>query len=204
MPRRANPAMTSVPIHPLLAERWSSRAFSDEPVARDVLLSLFEAARWAPSCFNEQSWRFIVATRDDSEAHALLNSCYTTSNQRWSTRAWVLMIALAVETFAVDGSPNRMAQYDVGQAVQNLTVQASAHGLNVRQAAGIDVPKIRELYAVPDGVTVMSGIAVGYPGDSETLVQPLPEREKQPRTRKPLSEILFTRMYGRPFGDQRD
>lgn len=199
MPRRANPATTSIPIHPLLAERWSSRAFGDEPVTRDVLLSLFEAARWAPSCFNEQSWRFIVATRDDPEAHARLNSCYTASNQRWSTRAWVLIVTLAVETFAVDGSPNRMAQYDVGQAVQNMTVQATAHGLNVRQAAGIDVPRIRELYIIPDGVTVMSAVAIGYPGDPDDLVPPLPERESLPRARKPLADLFFGSAYGVSF-----
>lgn len=199
MTKIAKPAETSVPIHPLLAERWSSRAFSDEPVPTEIVLSLFEAARWAPSCFNEQAWRFIVATRDDPEAHARLNACYTTSNQRWSTSAWVLMIALAVETFEVDGSPNRMAQYDVGQAVQNLTMQASSHGLNVRQAAGIDVAKIRELYRIPDGVTVLCAIAVGYPGDPETLVPPLPERERQLRTRKSLEELFFTGEYGTPF-----
>lgn len=199
MTKPAKPAETAVPIHPLLADRWSSRAFSSEPVSRELLLSLFEAVRWAPSCFNEQEWRFIVATRDDPEAHARLNACYTTSNQRWSTSAWVLMIALAVETFEVDGSPNRMAQYDVGQAVQNLTVQASSHGLNVRQAAGIDVPKIRELYRIPDGVTVLCAVAIGYPGDPDTLVAPLPERERHPRTRKPLEDLFFSGEYGHPF-----
>lgn len=199
MAKSAKPAETAVPIHPLLAERWSSRAFSDEPVSREIILSLFEAARWAPSCFNEQAWRFIVATRDDPEAHARLNACYTTSNQRWSTKAWVLMIALAVETFEVDGSPNRMAQYDVGQAVQNLTVQASSHGLNVRQAASIDITKIREQYRVPDGVTVLCAVAVGYPGDSDGLVPPLPERERQPRTRRPLEDLFFDGAYGTPF-----
>jgi nitroreductase len=199
MTKMAKPAETRVPIHPLLADRWSSRAFTDQPVPTEIVLSLFEAARWAPSCFNEQAWRFIVATRDDPEAHARLNACFTTSNQRWSTSAWVLMIALAVETFEVDGSPNRMAQYDVGQAVQNLTVQASFHGLNVRQAAGIDVAKVRELYRIPDGVTVLCAIAVGYPGDPEALVPPLPERERQPRTRKPLDALFFTGEYGMPF-----
>jgi nitroreductase len=199
MTKISKPAETTVPIHPLLAERWSSRAFSDEPVSREIILSLFEAARWAPSCFNEQAWRFIVATRDDPEAHARLNACYTPSNQRWSTNAWVLMIALAVETFEVDGSPNRMAQYDVGQAVQNLTVQASAHGLNVRQAAGIDIAKIRDEYSVPDGVTVLCAVAVGYPGDPDALVPPLPERERQPRTRRPLEDLFFGGEYGTSF-----
>lgn len=192
-------AETTVPIHPLLAERWSSRAFSDQAVPRDLMLGLFEAARWAPSCFNEQAWRFIVATRDDPEAHARLNACFTTSNQRWSAHAWILMIALAIETFEADGSPNHMAHYDVGQAVQNLTLQASTHGLNVRQAAGIDVAKIREAYRVPDGVTVLCAVAIGYYGDPDQLVPPLPERERQPRTRKPLDELFFDGAYGVPF-----
>lgn len=199
MPTPKHPAETSVPILPLLADRWSSRAFSDEPVSREVLLSLFEAARWSASCFNEQSWRFIVATRDTPEAHAQLASCFSDKNQRWCKPAWILMVAIAVETFEVDGSPNRLAQYDVGQAVQNMTVQATAHGLNVRQAAGIDLQKIRELYAVPDGATVLCTIAIGYPGDSDSLVPPLNEREYHPRTRKPLSDIFFGDTYGVPF-----
>lgn len=199
MPILKHPAVTSVPIHPLLAERWSSRAFSDEPVSRDILLSLFEAARWSPSCFNEQSWRFIVATRDTPDAHAQLAACFTPSNQRWCRAAWVLMVALAIDTFAADGSLNRMAHYDVGQAVQNTTVQASAHGLNVRQAAGIDLAQIRALYKVPDTATILCAVAIGYPGDSDALVPPLNERERQPRTRRPLSDLFFADEFGLPF-----
>ncbi|OQY80703.1 MAG: hypothetical protein B6D42_12545 [Anaerolineae bacterium UTCFX5] len=192
-------AQTAVPIHPLLAERWSSRAFSDDPVAPELVLSLLEAARWSASCFNGQPWRFIVATRDDPEQHARLAACFTTSNQRWVPRAWVVMIALAVDTFEVDGSANRLAQYDVGLAVQNTVVQASAHGLNVRQAAGIDIARIRAEYAVPEGVTVMCGVMIGYPGDPDTLVDPLPQRERQPRTRKPLSELCFSGRFGQAY-----
>lgn len=198
MPKLSQPAQTGVPIHELLQERWSSRAFSDEPMAEDVLLSLFEAARWSPSCFNDQPWRFIVATRANPEAHARIVSCYNTSNQRWSASAWLVMIVLAKETFSADGSPNRMSQYDAGQAVQNLTFQASAHALNVRQAAGIDVVKIREMYHVPDDVTVLCMVAVGYPGESDALMPPLNERERQPRTRRPLSELFFADAYGKP------
>ncbi|MBK9125040.1 MAG: nitroreductase family protein [Chloroflexi bacterium] len=197
-------AQTAVPIHPLLAKRWSSRAFSDDPVAPELVTSLLEAARWSASSFNEQPWRFIVATRDDPDEHARLVACFSTSNQRWVPRAWVVMIALAVDTYGVDGSKNRMAQYDVGQAVQNMVVQASAHGLNVRQAAGIDVARIREEYAVPDGVTILCGVMVGYPGDPDTLVDPLPERERQPRTRRALSDIVFGGRYGAPLEDERD
>lgn len=192
-------AQTAVPIHPLLAERWSSRAFSDDPVAPELVLSLLEAVRWSASCFNGQPWRFIVATRDDPEQHARLAACFTTSNQRWVPRAWVVMIALAVDTFEVDGSANRLAQYDVGLAVQNMVVQASAHGLNVRQAAGIDIARIRAEYAVPEGVTVMCGVMIGYPGDPDTLVDPLPQRERQPRTRKPLSELCFSGRFGQAY-----
>lgn len=192
-------AQTAVPIHPLLAERWSRRAFSDQPVAPELIISLFEAARWSASSFNEQPWRFIVATRDNPDEHARLVACFSASNQRWVPRAWVVMIALAVDTYGADGSTNRMAQYDVGQAVQNMVVQASAHGLNVRQAAGIDVARIRAEYAVPDGVTILCGVMVGYPGDPDTLVDPLPERERQPRTRRPLSDLVFSSRYGQAY-----
>ena len=190
-------AITRAPIHDLLANRWSSRAFSDEPVSSDTVLSLMEAARWSASSNNEQPWRFIVTTRDDADAYAKIVSCLSTSNQRWATKAWVLLIGIARDNFDVDGQPvNRFAQYDTGQAVQNIVLQATALGLNVRQMGGIFPDRIRELYAVPDGYTIMAGLAIGYPGESDSLVPPLNERERQPRTRRALSDLFFEGSFG--------
>jgi nitroreductase len=189
-------ATTRVPLHPLLADRWSSRAFSDQPVTPEIVVSLMEAVRWAPSAFNDQPWRFILATRDNLDSHARLLTCINTSNQRWAPHAWVLLLTLANSTFEADGSPNRTAQYDLGQSIQNLTVQASAHGLNVRQMAGILPDKIREMYHIPEDVTVMTAVAVGYPGDAARLPAPLPERETHARTRKPLQDLFFGDEFG--------
>jgi len=190
-------AVTRAPIHDLLATRWSSRAFSDEPVSPDAVLSLMEAARWSPSSNNEQPWRFILATRDDADAHAKLVQGINAGNQRWATKAWILMIGIARDHFDVDGQPaNRFAQYDTGQAVQSIIVQATALGLNVRQMGGILPDRIRELYAVPDGYTIMAGIAIGYPGDSDSLASPMNEREHLPRTRRALSDLFFENSFG--------
>ncbi|MCU0476346.1 MAG: nitroreductase family protein, partial [Anaerolineae bacterium] len=105
----------------------------------------------------------------------------------------------ARDTFDVEGTPiNRFAHYDTGQAVQNLVVQATALGLNVRQMGGILPERIRELYAIPDGYTILAGLAIGHPGDPEALVSPLKEREALPRTRKTLAELVFTDSFGQP------
>lgn len=191
------PALTRAPIHDLLGTRWSSRAFSDEPVSSERVLSLMEAARWSASSNNEQPWRFIVATRDDPEAHAKFLQGVNAGNQRWAPKAWVLILGIARDNFDLDGQPhNRFAQYDTGQAVQNIVVQATALGLNVRQMGGIMPEKFRELYAIPDGYTVMAGLAIGYPGDSDDLVSPLNERERLPRYRRPLSDLFFEGSFG--------
>jgi len=190
-------AVTRTPIHDLLASRWSRRAFSDDPVSSDTVLSLMEAARWSPSANNEQPWRFIIATRDDPAAHAKLLQGINAGNQRWAANAWVLLVAIARDHHDVDGQPiNRFAQYDTGQAVHSLIVQATADGLNVRQMGGILPDRIREIYAVPDGYTIMTGIAIGYPGDPEQLVAPLNEREYLPRTRRPLATVFFEDRFG--------
>lgn len=190
-------AITRVAIHDLLATRWSSRAFSDEPVSAEAVTSLMEAARWSASSNNEQPWRFIIATRDDAEAHAKFLQGVNTGNQRWAPKAWVLMLGIARDNFDVEGQPhNRFAQYDTGQAVQNIVVQATALGLNVRQMGGILPDKFRELYAIPAGYTIMAGLAIGYAGDPDALVSPLNERERHPRTRRPLNDLFFGDTFG--------
>ncbi|MDX1991245.1 MAG: nitroreductase family protein [bacterium] len=190
------PAVTDYPIHPLLEQRWSPRAFADTPIPHDTLMSLFEAARWSASTFNEQPWRFIVATKDQPEAYEKIFKCLNEGNQRWAGNAPVLMLTLAVTTFAVDGSPIRTALYDVGLAVQNLIVQATSHELVVRQMAGILIDRIREVYALPEHVVPVTGLAVGYRGDPDILIERLRTRELEPRTRKPLADLLIGTEWG--------
>src|SRR6266702_6198279 len=122
-------AETQYPIHDLLRRRWSPRAFSDRRVEPDKLRSLWEAARWAASSFNEQPWSFIVATRQKQEEHARLLSCLVEKNQQWARLAPVLMVSVAKLKFEKTGKPNRHAFHDVGLAMGNLLVEATALGL---------------------------------------------------------------------------
>src|SRR5256884_3406610 len=118
-------------------------------VEPEKLRSLFEAARWAPSSFNEQPWSFIVATKQKLEQHARLLSCLVEKNQQWAHLAPVLMVSVAKLKFAKTGEPNRHAFHDVGLAMGNMLVQATAMDLFVHQMAGFSPERVREIYAVP-------------------------------------------------------
>lgn len=191
------PADNHYPIHELLKQRWSSRAFSDQPVQHEKLLSLFEAVRWSPSCYNAQSWRLIVVTKDQPDEFARLLSCLTDGNQAWAQYAPVLLLATARTTFEIDGSSNRHAWYDLGLAMQSLVVQATSMDLMVRQIAGIQPERARELYHVPPEYDVVTAAAVGYYGVVERLSEKHQQRELEARTRKPLSELVFSGDWGR-------
>jgi nitroreductase len=189
------PADVQHPIHELLRRRWSPRAFADRLVEPEALLSLFEAARWAPSSFNEQPWHFIVATRDDREEFDRVLSCLVDGNIAWAKNAPVLMISVAKLKFD-NGKPNRHAYHDVGQAAANLTLEATARGLFVHQMAGIHVEKAREALGIPEGYDPVAALAVGYPGDPEKLSEPYHERELARRSRKPLESFVFNGRWG--------
>jgi nitroreductase len=191
------PADAQYPIHDLIKRRWSPRAFSDRSVERDTLRSLLEAARWAPSSNNEQPWSFIVATKDDQAEFGRLLSCLVEGNSLWAQHAPVLMVSIARMSFEDDGKPNRHAFHDVGQAVANLTVQATALGLAVHQMAGFHPDKVRELYGVPKEFEPVAAIALGYPGDPQSLPDKLRTRELAPRERKPLTGFVFTGRWGK-------
>jgi nitroreductase len=190
------PAPSDFPVHQLILDRWSPRAFSDKPVPPDVLRSLFEAARWAPSSSNEQPWAYIVATRDDHENFARMLSVLVEFNAGWARNALVLALAVAELTFAKNNAPNRNAQYDTGAATALLSVEATARGLSVHQMAGFDPARAREVFAIPSNWEAIAAIAIGYPGDPNSLPQPLKDRELAPRTRKPLSEFVMSGHWG--------
>ena len=189
------PSIEDPGIHDLLKQRKSLRAYSDRRVESDKLRRIFEAARWAPSASNEQPWRFIVATSDNTEEHARVLSAIKEGNQTWAKLAPVLIITTAAKVRA-DGRENRHAFHDVGQAVAHLSVQALEEGLYLRQMGGFDPDKARELLGIPDDIEPVTAIALGYPGDPENLPDQLREREAAPRTRKPLSEIVFVGKWG--------
>ena len=191
------PADTRHPIQDLLKRRWSPRAFSDRLVEPDTLRSLLEAARWAPSSSNEQPWSFLVATKDDQAEYGRLLSCLVEGNSLWAQRAPVLMVSVARLSFEDEGKPNRHAFHDVGQAVANLSVQATALGLVVHQMAGFYPDKVRELYGIPKEFEPVAVIALGYPGDPESLPDKFRSRELAPRERKPLAEFVFGGRWGK-------
>jgi nitroreductase len=184
------------PIHDLLRRRWSPRAFSERSVEPVLLARLFEAARWAPSSFNEQPWAFIVATKEQPDDFARVLGCLVAGNQTWARLAPVLMLSVAHSTFVRNGNPNRHAFHDVGTAMAQLTLQATAEGLFVHQMAGILADEAKRTFAIPDGWEAVAGVALGYLGDPATLPEELRKREAGPRERKKLNEFVFTGAWG--------
>ncbi|MDH5527085.1 MAG: nitroreductase family protein [Nitrospirota bacterium] len=184
-------------IHPLLRQRRSPRAFADRDLADDMLRALIEAARWAPSCFNAQPWRLLV-TRKGSPAHGRLTECLSEGNRRWAPAAPVLILTVARSAFD-GGRPNRHAAHDVGLAVGQLTLQATAVGLCVHQMGGFDPDRARAAFAVPDGFEPVTVVAIGYPGDPDTLPEDLREKELAGRTRMPLESFTFGGEWGTPL-----
>lgn len=193
------PANAAYSIEPLIARRWSPRAFEERPVEAEKLKGLFEAARWAPSSNNEQPWRFLVATKEANRAdYDKLFSCLSEGNAKWVFRAPVLMLSVASLLFEDDGKPNRHALHDTGMAVENLVLQATALGLQAHQMAGYDVEKVRKACEIPSGFEPVAMIAVGYPGDPAVLPDYLREREHKPRERQPIGDFVFSATWGRP------
>jgi nitroreductase len=189
------PAPTNFPVHDLIRHRWSPRAFSDKPVDREILASLFEAARWAPSSNNEQPWAYFVATKDNAEDFAKMVSVLVEFNADWAKNAPVLLLAVSRLKFP-NGNPNRNAFYDTGAATALLSVEATARGLAVHQMAGFDPAKAKQVFEIPEDCEPIAAIAVGFPGDPNSLSQKLQDRENAPRTRKPLTEFVMSGRWG--------
>jgi len=191
------PASAAFPIHDLMRERWSPRAFLDKPVETSKLFSLLEAARWAPSSSNEQPWFFLAGVKGTPE-YAKLFNCLVEANQAWAGAAPVLIFSVVKKTFDRNGKPNRCAFHDVGLASENMVLEAVALGLAAHGMAGFDVEKVRHTYALPDNCEPMAAWAIGYPGEPDLLEGELKEREKAPRERKELKEFVFGDAWGKP------
>jgi nitroreductase len=194
------PAKTDVPIHELLRQRWSPRAFDPRPIEPAVLQRLFEAARWAPSSYNEQPWAFIVGVKDQPAEYAKVLECLVEFNQGWAKAAPVLLLTVAHNVFEKNGNPNRHAFHDIGLAMANLTFQATADGVLLHQMAGILPDKAKQVFAIPDNWEALTGVAIGYPGDPNTLNEQLRERELAERTRKPVKSFVFSGAWGKALG----
>src|SRR5262249_15160224 len=192
-PKQATP---DHPIQPLIAARWSPYAFADRPVSDDDLRSVFEAARWAASSYNEQPWRYVVATKADPAEFERLLSCLVEGNQAWARAAPVLTLGCVSLHFARNGKPNAAAEHDLGLASATLTWEATARGLYVHQMIGILPDKAREVYRIPDGFRPLTGLAIGYAADPSVLPENLRGRDLAPRTRRPLAEFVFGNQWG--------
>ena len=192
------PAPTDVSLHELIRNRWSPRAFSEKTISPDVLRSVFEAARWAPSSNNEQPWAYILASKDDAENFAKMVSVLVEFNQNWAKHAAALALSVAHRNWQKDGKPNRHALHDVGSATAQLTFEANSLGIFVHQMAGFDIEKARETFAIPADWEPVAAIALGYPGDPASLPAPLRDRELGPRNRKPLRDFVMTGEWNHP------
>lgn len=199
---------------------WSPFAFSSRLVEQEKLLILLEAARWAPSSYNQQPWSFIVATKDHPSEYDRLLSCLATGNQRWAPHAPVLMLSIAklyfdspdelnaddtIESLTnatrkphgrQQGDSNRHAFHDVGMAAQNLAIQAISLDLFVHQMAGFDIDRAKQLFHIPHDHEPVAAIAIGYLGNSQALPEELRLRELETRRRKPIEHIVFTERWG--------
>lgn len=193
------PAITQVAIHDIIANRWSGRAYDrSKPVSGEKVLSLLEAARWAPSCYGDQPWRFVVWNQaQDAAAWQAAFDTLSPGNQGWVKDAPLLVLACADSLFNHNGQPNRWAQYDTGAAVQNLCLQAEALGMMAHQMGGFDADKARALAGVPERYSLMAMVSVGYPADPANFSAEVAERENAPRKRRPLGELFFHGQWDR-------
>ncbi len=189
-------AATDHPVHELIATRWSPYAFADRPVAESDLHGLFEAARWAPSSYNEQPWSYLVATREQPQEFQRLLSCLVEGNQVWARYAPVLAIGCTRLNFERNGRPNAAAVHDLGLASGSLVLEATARGLAVHQMIGIVPERVRELYQVPEGVQPLTALAIGYVGEPQRLPENLRDRDAARRGRKRAAEFVFTGKWG--------
>ena len=192
---------TKVPIHELIAARWSGRAYDPEKsLSREQIISLVEAARWAPSCFGDQPWRYIIFDKATNQAawdKAL--ACLAEGNRSWAKDAPVLLLACADSVLSQNGNPNRWGQYDTGAASLNLCLQATALGLMVHQMGGFDADKTKTEFSIPDQFTPMAMMTVGYQLAEAAIPEDIKEREYNPRARNTLDENFFEGSWHSPL-----
>jgi nitroreductase len=188
-------AKTDYPISELIARRWSARAFSTKPVEKSKLLSILEAARWAPSSRNEQPWRYIVFTGNNPEKLKRAQSVLKEIND-YAKRAPILICAITRTRYSDNGVPNRLYFHDLGAANENMFLEAFNQGLIMHEMGGFDLQRAREVFNIPEDYEAGVMIAIGYQDTYHVLPPRLREKIFTPRTRKPLSEIAFIEELG--------
>lgn len=194
-----NAIINPFPVHNLLARRSSSRAYNSRPLDKQSILSLLEAARWAPSSYNRQPWRFVVWERHSNpDAFQRAFETLASSNQKWVAHVPVL-IGVFADTDDGNGKPNSSAIYDTGAAAFSLVLQAHSLGLSACQIGGFDADALGRAFSVPENVRALAIIAVGFPTDARLLGSELQARESKPRVRRPISEFTFHSAWSVPF-----
>jgi nitroreductase len=191
-------ANTDHPIHELIAGRWSPYAFSHRRVDSVDLAGCLEAARWAPSSYNEQPWSFLIATRDDVENFEKILSCLVEANQAWARQAPVLLLCCTKLNFSRNGEPNAAAVHDLGLAAATLSFEATARGLYVHQMIGIVPDRAAKLFEIPSDVRPLTAMAIGYVAEPGAAPEEFQQRDVAPRSRKPLEQFVFTGRWGEP------
>lgn len=186
------------PVLDVIRSRWSPAVYSSKPVEPDKLLSILEAARWAPSSYNAQPWNFLVARKENAEEFARMLSCLAPGNTAWAQHAPVLMISVAKLKFD-DGKTNRHAFHDTGIATGFLMLQSAALGVLAHGMAGFDPAKARELYGIPESHEAVAALGIGYAGDEAAAPEELKKRNKHPKPRRPLPEFVFAGHWGEPL-----
>ena len=184
-------AITEYPVIDLIKKRWSPRAFSSMPVENEIVMSLLEAAKWAPSSFNEQPWNFVIFTKQNEEEFENIIDVLSPGNQLWARRAPLIILSVAKTNFKRNGKLNKHAFHDVGAAVTNLTLQATAMGLFVHQMSGFDSEKAKKLFNIPGGYEPVAAIAIGYYGNNDDLQEEFVKSEFSKRNRKSVTDFTF-------------
>jgi len=193
-------AITKVSIDKMIANRWSGRAYdASKPVSNAQIIALLEAARWAPSCYGDQPWRFIVWNKN-TDVHAWQQAldCLAPSNQTWAKDVPLLILVCADTLFNHNQQANRWAQYDTGAAAENLCLQASSMGLMAHQMGGFNADLARDKFNIPEQFTLMAMISVGYPALLASLDGDALTRETATRTRRELNDLFFAGCWNKP------
>lgn len=172
----------------LVAHRWSPRAFLDRNIEAEDLHGLFEAARWAASCFNEQPWRFVTATKADPATFARVLGLLVEKNREWAKTAYMLGFSVGKKTFTHNGTPDRYGLHDTGASMANLAIEATARGIHAHFMAGFDIVRARAEFGVPEDFEIGAAFAIGYVEESA---------EPGSRMRKPLAELVFHGEWGK-------
>ena len=199
--RMQKPATTQTPIHDLIANRWSPVGFDANKLVTQVqIMSMLEAARWAPSCYGDQPWRFIVADKSTNElAWQTAFDCIVPGNQKWAQNAPLFILVCADTQFSHNDKPNRWSGYDTGAAVMSLSVQATSLGLFAHQMGGFDGDKARTLFNIPGQIDLMAMVAIGHGVDADSLPDELKQRQLSERTRKDLGAMFFDGIWDKPI-----